>query len=294
MTETRNHAVTADIFDSKEGLATLRGRELEGRTALITGSTSGLGQATAMHFAMQGARVVFNGHSEASRKRWQSTRELLTTYVPDSHLLYVDADMTDPDARIRMTQDVRGAFGPIDILGLYVAGGIRKKTEEALRLNMAANYDLTQDAIEHGLLAKKTDLVFATSNASHDWDGHAVTTTPELQKYNQMYMPVASAKHAVEQALYDHLDEFEKNGIRLLVINAPMIQHTLPIEAANRLFSETFLLLVQEFGIITRFEVTSRTLALVSNPTYRSGALEIIDWQHTRNPYRLDTTAGFK
>ncbi|NCN69725.1 MAG: SDR family NAD(P)-dependent oxidoreductase, partial [Betaproteobacteria bacterium] len=51
---------------------------LTGKTALITGSTSGIGLGIAEHFAQQGANIVLNGMGdaieiEATRSRLEAT-----------------------------------------------------------------------------------------------------------------------------------------------------------------------------------------------------------------------------
>ncbi len=43
--------------------------ELEGRAALVTGATSGIGRATALRFAEAGARVALVGRDDAAPER---------------------------------------------------------------------------------------------------------------------------------------------------------------------------------------------------------------------------------
>ena len=44
------------------------GAELEGRTALVTGSSHGIGRAIAVLFAQRGATVVLHGRDRSARK----------------------------------------------------------------------------------------------------------------------------------------------------------------------------------------------------------------------------------
>ena len=81
--------------------------ELAGRTALVTGSTSGIGKAAALGLAARGATVLIHGRS-ADR----ATRLLEQIELTGGRARIVIADLSDPDAIARLAAEV----GPVDIL----------------------------------------------------------------------------------------------------------------------------------------------------------------------------------
>jgi len=88
-------------------IPTGRARRLEGRVALVTGAGSGIGRATALRLADEGARVVAADlHEDAANE----TAELI-----GAQALAVQADVTDSDAAHRMVEQTLSAFGGIDV-----------------------------------------------------------------------------------------------------------------------------------------------------------------------------------
>jgi 3-hydroxybutyrate dehydrogenase len=85
---------------------------LKGKTALVTGSTSGIGLGMAKALAGQGANIVLNGFGEpaaiaAVEKEIQAT---------GAKTLYHGADMSKPDQIEAMVRAAESTFGRIDIL----------------------------------------------------------------------------------------------------------------------------------------------------------------------------------
>ena len=87
--------------------------QLSGKTALVTGSTSGIGLGIAHALAAEGANIVFNGFGDAAEiaKLQQATAK---DYQVET--LYCNADMTKPDEIEKMMQDAAARFGSVDIL----------------------------------------------------------------------------------------------------------------------------------------------------------------------------------
>ncbi|MAN44715.1 MAG: 3-hydroxybutyrate dehydrogenase [Alphaproteobacteria bacterium] len=86
---------------------------LKGKTALVTGSTSGIGKAIAERLAREGCDVVLNGFGD--QDAIQAQRESMEQ-EHGVKVGYANADLTDPDAIEGMMGYVARDFGGADIL----------------------------------------------------------------------------------------------------------------------------------------------------------------------------------
>src|SRR4028118_862156 len=86
---------------------------LSGKTALVTGSTSGIGLACARALAAEGANVVLNGFGDAGEI--EVIREELEA-ASGARALYSNADLTKGEAIEAMMAEAAAAFGGVDIL----------------------------------------------------------------------------------------------------------------------------------------------------------------------------------
>jgi len=98
----------------------------QNRSILITGSSRGIGRATAIQFAESGGKVAvhYNRNMEAAE-------ETLKMLKGDGHII-VQADMTNPEALKLMVEEVTDKLGKIDILinnaGIYEEIDFHKMT----------------------------------------------------------------------------------------------------------------------------------------------------------------------
>lgn len=167
-------------------------KRLDGKTALITGASSGIGRAIARRFAAEGARVVLADVTETVREGGAPTLELLrqenheAAFVPTDVSVEADADRAVAFAVER--------YGRLDVLVNDAAIGVGKPLVETsldawnrvLAVNLtgvflmaraAVRQMLTQDirneargrivniSSQHGMIASPEDVSYGTSKA---------------------------------------------------------------------------------------------------------------------------------
>lgn len=196
---------------------------LTGRTALVTGSSRGIGADTASYLAQAGANVVINYRNKAPRAEKLATqlREL------GVEVLVVGADLTDPASVADMMAQVKDTFGTLDLLVLNASGGMESGMGEdyALVLNRDAQLNVLDAALP--LLHDGSRVVFVTSHQAH-----FIRTTPTMPEYE----PVALSKRAGEDALRERIPALSEEGIDFVVVSGDMIEGTITatlLERAN-------------------------------------------------------------
>ncbi len=136
----------------------------DGKVALITGAGSGIGRATALRLASEGASVLA---VDIDRARLDETASLASGTVVTHQ-----ADLAEPSACTATVATCVDRFGRLDVLGniagIYHAGHVTDMTIEQYRRIMAVNLDAyfftTQAALPH-LLATAGNVVSIASNA---------------------------------------------------------------------------------------------------------------------------------
>lgn len=114
-------------------------READGPVAVVTGASSGIGRATAVLFAREGARVALAARSVAA------LREVETEIArAGGRALVVECDVSDGDAVEEVARRAEEAFGRIDVwvngAGVYEMGRFEDLPEEVFRRVLDVNF----------------------------------------------------------------------------------------------------------------------------------------------------------
>lgn len=99
--------------------------KLKDRVAVITGSASGIGRATALEFAKEGARVVV---ADINSQGASETVKLIT--AGGGTAVAVEADVSNPDSVQNLAQKTLEAFSRIDVLLNNAAIQVNKTVED--------------------------------------------------------------------------------------------------------------------------------------------------------------------
>lgn len=114
---------------------------LSGKTAVVTGGSSGIGRAIATTFAAHGADVVIGDVREEPREGGEPTAAVIAEET-DAQARFVSCDVTDTD-ELEAAVAAADAFGGIDLMvnnaGIFRSGGFLDATEEMYRSVMDVN-----------------------------------------------------------------------------------------------------------------------------------------------------------
>jgi 3-oxoacyl-[acyl-carrier protein] reductase len=201
----------------------IESQPLRGKTAVITGTSRGIGAEIAVALASAGADIIGN-HVDPKKevRQGETAQRIQPLGVRFDSVL---ADISTPEGRQALVAGAIGSEGKkIDYLILNAAGGLeRDKPEDwATTINVDSQHALV-DAFRDHMNPGGVD-VFLTSLWAHGYG-----------KYVQLpaYGPVASTKYQFEQEFRGRIPELRESGISIGVIVGHVIKGT----AAHTLFS---------------------------------------------------------
>lgn len=171
--------------------------EFAGNVALVTGSSSGIGEATARHLHRLGASVVLNSATSVD------AGEALATELGD-RATYVQADISDKAQCLALIDATIERFGQLDIL-INNAGwttsidhrDLDALTDEVFDRTFAVNvfgtWHLTKAAIPHLRQAEDPNIVNITSIAGVRPVGSSIAYSMSKAALNQMTVLLAKS-----------------------------------------------------------------------------------------------------
>jgi 3-hydroxybutyrate dehydrogenase len=207
---------------------------LKGKSALVTGSTSGIGLAIARALAAQGANVTINGFGDTAaieKERSGIEKEFGIKAV------YSPADMTKPAEIADMVKTAAKTFGSLDVLvnnaGIQFVSPIEDfpidKWDQILAINLSAAFHAIRAAVP-GMKSRKWGRIISTASA------HSLVASPFKAAY-------VTAKHGLAGLTKTVALELATFGVTCNCISpgyvwTPLVEKQIPDTAKARGITE--------------------------------------------------------
>ena len=203
---------------------------LKGKSAIVTGSTSGIGLAYAKAFAAEGASVIINGFGDAAAIE---TERAALEATSGAKALYDAADMTKPDAIAAMVKRCHDELGGPDIIvnnaGIQHVAPIEEFPIESwdaiIAINLSSAFHMMRAAVPY-MKAAKWGRIVSTASA------HSLVASPFKSAY-------VTAKHGLAGLTKTVALEVATDGITVNCISpgyvwTPLVEKQIPDTMAAR------------------------------------------------------------
>lgn len=187
---------------------------LDGKVALITGASSGIGAATAVYFAGIGAKLALTGRNLANLLE---TAKLCREKGSVEEPLLIAADLQKEDETLKVVEMTMKHFNQLDVLvnsaGILVSGTVENVNladyDRLMNINVRSVFHLTSLATPH-LIASKGNVVNVSS----------VTGLRAFPNVNIYCM----SKSALDQMTRCSALELASKGVRVNAVNPGVIK----------------------------------------------------------------------
>jgi glucose 1-dehydrogenase len=185
-------------------------KRLAGKNILITGASSGIGQAIAVRFARDGANVAINYRSGAEQAEMTRAMVREQRNGDGGKEILVQADVSKEDDVHRMFETVIGEFGRLDVL--VNNAGIQKPSpshevevadfDRVIGVNLRGPFLCAREAIRHFLSRPGGGVILNNSSV------HEIIPKPK-------YLPYSVSKGGLENLTKSLALEYADRGIRV-------------------------------------------------------------------------------
>jgi NAD(P)-dependent dehydrogenase (short-subunit alcohol dehydrogenase family) len=180
--------------------------QLENKIALVTGGTSGIGRATAITFAREGAKVVVAG-----RRQEEGNAVVEEIKSLGGEAIFVQTDVSEESQVTRLIDTTVSQFGRLDVL--FNNAGVEGQFGVPLHENTNENYDHIFNINVKGLFWTQKYAVQAMLKTG---GGSIVNTSSIGGQIGFAGASVyAASKHAVEGLTKTSALELAKSGVRI-------------------------------------------------------------------------------
>jgi NADP-dependent 3-hydroxy acid dehydrogenase YdfG len=231
--------------------------DLNGRTALVTGASSGFGEAVALGLAKAGAKVALAARRE---DRLRDLARRITDQGGEAQVIV--ADFTDEAQAQRAVQETEAAFGRLDILinnagVMYLEPVITAdlgRWRSMLELNLLGLIAATQAALPGMTARKDGHIVNIASTAGH-------VSNPLAAAYSATKFGVVGFSESLRK-------EVHKDNIRVTVISPGMAATELRDHIAVEAIQTTLNKNAAAMRQLTAEDVADAILYAVSRPAH--------------------------
>lgn len=206
----------------------------ETRTAIVTGSTSGIGLGIARAFAAQGMNIMLNGFGDADAIE-KERQSIIGDFKVKA--LYSPADMTKPEEIVEMVKTAEAHIGNVDVLvnnaGIQFVSPVEdfppEKWDQIIAINLSSAFHAIRTAVPL-MKSRKCGRIINIASA------HALVASPFKSAY-------VAAKHGIAGLTKTVALEVAEHGITVNAIcpgyvMTPLVEKQIPDTAKARGLTE--------------------------------------------------------
>lgn len=227
-------------FPAPRGTMTVPDRviRLDGRVALVTGGSRGVGSGIARRLAADGAAVAVNYHRDGA------AADAVVEEITDAggHARAYQASVEEPDALRRMVEAIERELGTVDLLvsnagtasrGSSVHDSDPEEFDRLMRVHAFGPLHLIRALLPGMRAAERADIVVISSTAVDDVPSRSA--------------PYTMAKAAVEMAARTLAKEEREHGIRVNIVAPGVVETDMGTRLIRAVRGEELSALHEEF-----------------------------------------------